>query len=128
MSNNNDLLEVQKQLQAALSDSTKLESEFQAALAKIQPLRDAVHAKQLEVNSLITSFQKLTNADVPARKRRRSSGAPRKAYAISNESKISRVGKSAYSRTIKGGGSEKDAKAAQKAAEKSLAEKLGVAK
>ena len=56
---NNDLLEVQMQLQKALGESAKLESDFQAAHLKMQPMRDAVHAKQAEVNRLIAIVQDL---------------------------------------------------------------------
>lgn len=121
------LVEIQTQLQKALAESAKAQSDYDAAVAKLEPLKQAAHAKQTEVNSLISAFRKATGVEVPARGRRGSSG-PRKTYNISNESKIAASGKRAYTRSIKGGATEKDAKAAQKAAEKALTEKLGVAK
>lgn len=119
------LVEIQIQLQKSLTESTKAQADYDAALAKLEPLKQTASVKAAEVNSLISAFQKATGVEVPAKGRRGSSG-PRKAYNITPESKIAALGKRAYTRAIKGGATEKDAKAAQKNAEKSLSEKLGV--
>jgi hypothetical protein len=118
-----DLLEIQKQLQQALTESTKLEAEFQAALAKITPLRDAVTAKQAEVNSLIGSFQKATGADVPARGRR---GGAKKTYNTTPQSKVDAVYKRTLTRLTNQGVAEKEATKQAKATSEALAKKLGI--
>jgi hypothetical protein len=120
------LLEVQKQLQHALSESAKAQAELDSAIAKLQPLKESAEEKQKEVNNLIRQFQQLTGVVAPAVKGRRGSTGPRKVYNISPESKIGAAGKRAHTRALNSGLTEAEAKKAQRDAEKSLSAKLGV--
>jgi hypothetical protein len=120
---NSKLAEIQEQLQKALGEGAKLESDYQTQLAKLQPLRDAVNAKTAEINSLIQAFQRLTNATVPTKGKR-----VMKRYSITNESKLAAQSKRSYTRAINQGMTEKQAKQIATDAEKKLAAKLGMSK
>jgi hypothetical protein len=117
-------LTIEEQMQAAMKESAAASKALADAKAKLSPLEEAAHSAATKLNEIILKFQ-VANGFVsagPTKKKR-----VMKAYNITNESKIARSGKAAYTRTINGGGSEKDAKAAQKSAEAALKTKLGVA-
>ena len=117
---NNDLLEVQMQLQKALGESAKLESDFQAAHLKMQPMRDAVHAKQAEVNRLIASFQKLTQAGGPTKTRKKGT------YKIEPAKKVDALYRRTITRLTNQGVSEAEAKKKAKSNADALKAKLGL--
>ena len=115
---------IEQQLTHALAESSKASEAYKLALEKLSPLEQASHTAAEKVNELIAAFQRekgFTGTVSGTRKKRAGSGKP---YNISPESKISRAGKSAYTRGIKGGMTEAQAKKAQKEAEASLKAKL----
>jgi hypothetical protein len=114
------ILEIQKQLQAALSDSAKIQTDYEAALAKLEPLRQASEAKNAEVNSLIHEFQKATGA-APAVKTRKKG-----TYSIDPTKKVEALYKRTVSRLTNQGVPEGEAKKKAKAAADGLKVKLGI--
>ena len=117
--------ETSVELTKALAEAKTAHDALDKARSTLAPLESTAKEADQKVTTLMKQYQSLT-MDAPEwvgkKKGRRSKGT----YNISNESKIARVGKAAYSRTITAGGSEKDAKTAQKQAEKNLAAKIGV--
>jgi hypothetical protein len=118
------ITEVAAELTKALAESAKADEALQKAKIALAPLEEAAIEKHKVVNVLMGQYQNLTtDSSSGGRGGRR---GPRKTYNITPEVKVVASGKRAYTRAINAGQSEKEAKKAQAAAEKLLAEKLGV--
>jgi hypothetical protein len=122
---NNNLSDIQTNLQKALTESASAQSAYDAAVGKLEPLKLAAEEKRNAVADLISQFQSAIG-QAPAKRGRRSSTGPKRAYNATPESKIAASGKRAYTRAKNAGASDKDAKKAKADAEVALAHKLGV--
>jgi hypothetical protein len=115
---------IEELMAVAMKESAAASKALADAKAKLSPLEEAAHTAAEKLNGIILKFQ-VANGFVsagPSKKKR-----ILKPYNITPESKVSRVGKAAYTRSINAGSSEADAKKSQRDAEKALKAKLGVA-
>ena len=125
MSEQSTLSGIQEQLIAALEKSKSASKTLEEAKAKLAPLEAKALESQAEVTQLMNEFNRLTGT-VRAKNRRGGVPGPRKAYVISNESKIAATEKRSYTKAINAGKGEAEAKKAGRDAAKALAAKLGV--
>ena len=116
---------IHEQLIAALEKSKAAAKTLEDAKAKLLPLEAKALEAQEQVNQLMNQYSRLTGM-VRTKGRRGGVPGPRKAYVISNESKIAATEKRTYTKAIHAGKSEADAKRAGKDAAKALAVKLGM--
>ena len=125
MSEQSTLSGIQEQLIAALEKSKAASKTLEDAKAKLAPLEAKAAEAQEQITQLMNEYNRLTG-NVPAKRRRGGVPGPRKAYVISNESKIAATEKRSYTKAINAGKTEVEAKKAGKDAAKALAAKLGV--
>jgi hypothetical protein len=124
MNNPSDVLD---ELQAAIELGKKANKALEAAEATLEPLRASAKEANNHVAMLMRRFQGL-NGDTPGparRSRSRHSNEPKRTYNISPATKIAKAGKTAQTRAITKGASEKDALKAKKEAEAAMRAKLG---
>ena len=125
MSEQSTLSGIQEQLIAALEKSKAASKTLEEAKAKLAPLEAKAAEAQEQVTQLMNEYNRLTG-NAPVKRRRGGVPGPRKAYVISNESKIAATEKRSFTKAINAGKSEAEARKAGKDAAKALAAKLGV--
>lgn len=123
MAEQSTLSGIQEQLILALEKSKAAAKTLEDAKAKLLPLEAKALEAQEQVNQLMNQYSRLTGM-VRAKGRRGGVPGPRKAYVISNESKIAATEKRTYTKAIRAGKSEAEARKAGKDAAKALAAKL----
>src|SRR4029077_20486859 len=116
---------IHEQLIAALEKSKAAAKTLEDATAKLLPLEAKALEAQEQVTQLMNEYNRLTG-HVRAKGRRGGVPGPRKAYVISNESKIAATEKRTYTKAIHAGKSEAESKKAGKDAAKLLTAKLGM--
>jgi hypothetical protein len=125
------IIEVSQELAKSIAEAQKTQETLDKAKAGLAPLEEAAKQAHNRVNALIGQYQNLTT-DAPAwvGKRGRRAGGPPKKYVISDESKLRATGLRARTRYHNANpkATEAELNKIQKSAEKSLAEKLGLAK
>jgi outer membrane protein TolC len=125
MSEQSTLSGIQEQLITALEKSRNASKTLEDARAKLAPLEAKALEAQEQVNKLMNEYNRLTGKG-PAKSRRGGVPGPRKAYVISDESKIAATEKRSYTKAINAGKNEAEAKKVGKDAAKALAAKLGM--